>query len=118
MDIKPIYNKEDYNKALKRVETLWGAKKNTPEGDELDIICTLIEKYESETYPILPPDPVEAIKFRMEQMNLKKADLAAYLGGASRVSEILQRKRSLTVKMISSLYKNLGIPPESLLSAQ
>lgn len=118
MNIKPIYTSADYKKALKRVEELWGAKRNTPEGDELDILSILIEKYEENKFQILPPDPVEAIKFRMEQMGLKQADLAPYFGSASRVTEILQRKRKLTVNMIKALYAHLGIPAESLLAGK
>ena len=116
MDIKPIKSELDYDAALKRIEALWDAKKNTVEGDELEIWVTLVEAYESEHYPIYPPDPIEAIKFRMEQMNLRKVDLAKYLGSKSRVTEVLQRKRKLSLNMIKSLYKNLGIPADSLLA--
>lgn len=115
MTIKPIKNNKDYRRAIKRIDKIWDAKKNTPKGDELDILITLVEKYEDEKYPIPPPDPVEAIKFRMEQEGLKNKDLAPYLGGRNRVSEILHRKRDLTVKMIRSLYQNLKIPAESLI---
>ncbi|MGZ5243176.1 MAG: helix-turn-helix domain-containing protein [Bacteroidia bacterium] len=118
MNIRPIYTNADYKKALKRVEELWGSVRNTPEGDELDILSTLIEKYEEGKFEILPPDPVEAIKFRMEQLGLKQADLTPYFGSASRVTEILQRKRKLTVNMIKALYANLGIPAESLLAGK
>ncbi len=118
MNIKPIYTKSDYKKALLRVEKLWGAKRNTPEGDELDILTTLIEKYEEKVFEILPPDPVEALKFRMEQMGLKQADLVPYFGSASRVTEVLKRKRSLTVNMIKALYLHFGIPADSLLAGK
>lgn len=115
MKIKPIKTKSDYEKALRRIETLWDAKKNTPRGDELDILSTLVEVYEERNYTILPPDPVEAIKFRMEQMELSNSDLVPILGGRNRVSEILKRKRNLTVKMIKSLHQKLNIPAESLI---
>ena len=116
MDIRPIKREQDYNSALSRVEELWGAKKDTPEGDELDLLVTLVEAYEMKHYPIAPPDPIDAIKFRMEQMGMTNADMVKYLGSQSRVSEILNRKRSLTLGMIKSLYKGLKIPPEILLA--
>ena len=116
MDIRPIKTEKDYNNAISRIEQLWGAKKDTIEGDELDLLVTLVESYEMKHYPITPPDPVDAIKFRMEQMGMTKADMVKYLGSQSRVSEILNRKRSLTLSMIKSLYKGLKIPPEILLA--
>ena len=115
MNIKPIKTKKDYEAALERIDNLWQAKKNSPEGDELDILATLVEAYEAKNFKILPPDPIEAIKFRMEQLNLTNSDLAPILGGRNRVSEILRRKRNLTVKMIRSLHKELDIPAESLI---
>lgn len=115
MEIKPIKTERDYNEAIVRVEQLWGAKKDTPDGDEFDLLCTLVESYEMKNYSIAPPDPVDAIKFRMEQMDMTKTDLAKYLGSQSRVSEILNRKRKLTLKMVKSLYKELKIPAEVLL---
>lgn len=115
MDIKPIKNEADYKLAIDRVETLWGAKKESPEGDELDILVTLIESWEMKNYPILPPDPVEAIKFRMEQMNLTPADVAKIIGSRSRVSEILKRRRKITLKMAKALHKKLMIPAETFL---
>ncbi len=116
MNIKPIKTEKDYNDAILRVEKLWGAKKNSPDGDELDLLCTIVEAYEMKHYPILPPDPVDAILFRMEQMNMTKTDMAKYIGSQSRVSEILGRKRQLTLKMVKSLYKGLKIPAEILLA--
>jgi HTH-type transcriptional regulator/antitoxin HigA len=95
---------------------LWGANKDSLEGDELDLLCTIVEAYEMKHFPILPPDQVDAIKFRMEQMNMTKSDMAIYLGSQSRVSEILNRKRQLTLKMVKSLYKGLKIPAEILLA--
>ncbi len=116
MNIKPIKSESDYNFSIKRIEELWGAKKDTPEGDELDLLVTIVEAYEMKHFPIAPPDPIDAIKFRMEQMNMSKADLVKYIGSQSRVSEILNRKRNLTLKMIKNLYKELKIPAETLLA--
>ena len=116
MEIRPIKTEQDYNDSIKRIEELWGAKKDTPQGDELDLLATLVESYEMKHYPIAPPDPVEAIKFRMEQMGMTKADMVQYLGSQSRVSEILNKRRKLTLGMIKSLYKGLKIPAEILLA--
>ncbi len=116
MDIRPIKTEQDYNSAINRIEDLWGAKKDTPEGDELDLLVTLVELYELKHYPIAPPDPIDAIKFRMEQMGMTNSDMVQYLGSQSRVSEILNRKRKLTLGMIKSLYKGLKIPAEILLA--
>ncbi len=116
MKIKPIKTEHDYNRFIKRIEFLWGAKKNTPEGDEMDLLCTLVESYEMAHYPIAPPDPIDAIKFRMEQMGMTETDMAKYLGSEIEVSEVLNRKRQLTLKMVKSLYKGLRIPAEILLA--
>jgi HTH-type transcriptional regulator/antitoxin HigA len=116
MDIRPIKTEQDYNNSIKRIEELWGSKKDTPEGDELDLLVTLVESYEMKHHPIPPPDPIDAIKFRMEQMGMNKADMVKYLGSQSRVSEILNRKRSLTLKMVRSLCKGLKIPAEILIA--
>ncbi len=116
MEIKPIKTEQDYNMSIKRIEELWGAKRDTPEGDELDLLCTIVESYEMKYYPIAPPDPIDAIKFRMEQMGMTNADMVKYLGSQSRVSEILNGKRRLTLKMVKSLYKGLKIPAEILLA--
>ena len=105
-----------YNTSIRRIEVLWGAKKDTPQGDELDLLVTLVESYEMKHYPIAPPDPIEAIKFRMEQMDMTKADLVQYIGSQSRVSEILNGRRKLTLGMIKSLYKGLRIPADILLA--
>ncbi len=115
MNIKPIRTKRDYNTTLKQVDELWDAKANSPEADILNILTILIEDYEDKHYEIYPPNPIEAIKFRMEQLGLKNKDIAKLLGGANRVSEILHGKRDLTVKMVRALNKELGIPAESLL---
>src|SRR5665647_3815588 len=116
MEIKPIKTENDYFKSLKSVELLWGSKRDTPEGDELDLLVTIIEAYEMKHYPIAPPDPIDAIQFRMEQLGMTKTDLAKYLGAQSRVSEVLSRKRQLTLKMVKSLYNDLKIPANILLS--
>ena len=106
----------DYGPALKEIEKLWDAKPNTSKGDRLDVLVTLVEAYEQRHYKFDPPDPVEAIKFRMEQLGLKPSDLAKILGGRSRVSEVLNRKRKLTVDMMRSLREHLSIPADSLLA--
>lgn len=116
MDIRPIKNEQDYNFAINKIEELWGAKKDSTKGDELDLLVTLVESYEMKHYPIAPPDPIDAIKFRMEQMGMTNADMVKYLGSQSRVSEILNKKRKLTLGMIKSLYKGLKIPAEILLA--
>jgi HTH-type transcriptional regulator/antitoxin HigA len=115
MEIRPIKTEKDYNTSISRIEVLWGATKDTPQGDELDLLITLVESYELKHYPIAPPDPIDAIKFRMEQMDMTKADLVQYIGSQSRVSEILNGKRKLTLGMIKSLYKGLRIPADILL---
>lgn len=116
MEIRPIRTEQDYNSAMLRIDQLWGTKLDSLEGDELDLLITLVESYEIKNYPIAPPDPIDAIKFRMEQMELTNADMIKYLGSQSRVSEVLNRKRKLTLKMIKSLYKGLKIPAETLLA--
>ena len=116
MTIKPIKTERDYQKALKEIEKLWDAKPNTAKGDRFEVLVTLVEAYEQRYHSIDPPDPIEAIKFRMEPLELKPSDLADILGGRSRVSEILNKKRKLTVEMMRSLRKRLAIPAESLLA--
>ncbi|MFT4602037.1 MAG: HTH-type transcriptional regulator/antitoxin HigA [Arenicella sp.] len=115
MNISPIRSDKDYNKALQRLEDIFDAKPGTKNGDELDILSILIDKYENEHFPIGMPDPVEAIKFRMEQMGMKQKDLIALIGFKSRVSEILNRKRKLTLDMVRKLSKALHIPTEVLI---
>jgi HTH-type transcriptional regulator/antitoxin HigA len=115
MDIKPIRTKADYKTALKAVETLMGARADSPDGDRLGVLVTLIEAYERIHYPMDFPDPVEAIKFAMEQKGLAAKDLEPMIGRTSRVYEVLNHKRSLTLKMIWRLHRQLGIPAESLL---
>jgi HTH-type transcriptional regulator/antitoxin HigA len=115
MDIKAIKSEKDYNQALARLETIFHAEMDTPEGDEAEVLSILIEKYEDEHYPIGMPDPIEAIKFRMEQMGMKQKDLAEAVGFTSRVSEILNKKRKLTLSMIRKLSATLHIPTEVLI---
>ena|ERR1700722_760684 len=103
MSIKPIKTKTDYHKSLLRLEKIFDAKPNTDEGDEAEILSLLIENYENEHYAIKSPDPIEAIKIRMEEMNLKQADLVDVIGSKSRVSEVLNKRRKLTVEMIRHL---------------
>jgi HTH-type transcriptional regulator/antitoxin HigA len=116
MKIKVLKTQEEYNQALKRLEIIFDAPADTPQGDEAELLAMLIEKYEDEHYPIEAPDPIEAIKFRMEQMNMNKNDLAKVIGYKSRVSEIFNRKRKLTLKMIKNLHEKLKIPYESLIT--
>lgn len=115
MDIKPIKTKADYKAALKAVEGLMSAKANSPDGDRLDVLVTLVEAYERQHFPMELPDAVEAIKFRMEQQGLTVKDLEPLIGRSNRVYEVLSRKRSLTLAMIHKLHVGLGIPAESLL---
>ncbi len=115
--ISPINTRKDYEKALVSIDRLWDAKPNTEEGDALDVLTTLVEAYENKYFPITPPGAIEAIKFRMEQMQLGKAEIASILGGANRVSEVLNKKRKLSLKMIRNLHDKLKIPYESLIPA-
>lgn len=115
MNIKPIKTKADYKAALKAVDSRMTAKANTPEGDRLDVLVTLIEAYERKHFPMDLPDAVEAIKFRMEQQGLTAKDLEPMIGRSNRVYEVLNRKRALTLGMIQKLHAGLGIPAESLL---
>ncbi|MCX2839925.1 helix-turn-helix domain-containing protein [Salinimicrobium sp. MT39] len=114
MRIKPIRNEEDYQNALQRIDEIFDAKRGTEEGDELEILAILIDNYENENFPIGMPDPIEAIKFRMEQMGMKQKDLAEVFGFKSRVSEILSKKRKLTLEMVRKLNTTLHIPTEVL----
>jgi HTH-type transcriptional regulator/antitoxin HigA len=114
-EIKPIRSPQDYEVALAEVETLWGAKSGTPEGDRLDVLATLIDAYEAEHFPMDPPDPIEAIKFRMEQQGLTRKDLEGIIGSRARIAEVLDRKRNLSIAMIRRLHERLGIPAEVLI---
>jgi HTH-type transcriptional regulator / antitoxin HigA len=114
-EIRPIRTEADYENALAEVERLWGARLGTPEGDRLDVLATLIDAYESEHHPIDPPDPIEAIKFRMEQQGLTRRDLEGILGSRTRVAEVLNRRRSLSINMMRRLQDKLGISAEVLI---
>ncbi|HFU0229614.1 DNA-binding protein [Vibrio parahaemolyticus] len=114
MNIKPIKTEEDNRVALARISQIFDAEPNTPEGDELDVLATLVEAFEEAHYPIAPPDPIEAIKFRMEQQGLEDKDLVPFLGQRSRVTEILNRQRRLSISMIRKLHEGLRIPLDSL----
>lgn len=115
MEIKPIKSARDYRHALKEIEGLMRARRNTPQGDRLDVLVTLVEAWEAKHYPIDLPDPIEAIKYHMEQKGLSPQDLIPFVGGRNRVYEVLARKRPLTLKMIQRLHGGLGIPAESLI---
>jgi HTH-type transcriptional regulator/antitoxin HigA len=117
MNIKPIKTEEDYNEALERLEVIFDAPENSPEGDEVQILGMLIENYENEHFAIGLPDPIEAIKFRMEQMGYTQADLAGIIGLKSRASEILNRKRKLSLEMIRKLHEKMNIPTNVLIQA-
>jgi HTH-type transcriptional regulator/antitoxin HigA len=114
-NVKPIRTERDYDAALKEVERLWGAKTGTPDGDRLDVLATLIEAYEDRQYPMDPPDPIEAIKFRMEQQGLTRKDLEPLIGTRTRVAEVLNRRRGLSIEMIRRLHKTLGISADVLI---
>ena len=115
MDITPIRTEKDYRRALGRLEVIFDAKRGTKEGDELEILSILVDKYESEKFPIGMPDPISAINFRMEQMGLKQKDLVEMIGFKSRVSEVMNKKRKLTLDMIRRLNAQLHIPTEVLI---
>jgi HTH-type transcriptional regulator/antitoxin HigA len=117
MDIKPIKNESDYDAVLAEIAELMDARANTPDGDRLDVLVTLVEAYEEKHWRVNPPDPIEAIKLRMQQRGLSRSDLEKVLGSKSRVSEVLNRKRPLTIEMIRRLHGKLGIPAESLIQA-
>lgn len=116
MNIKPIRNDDDLRAAFARLETIFQAPEGTPEADEMEILVALVEVYENKHYAIGPADPVEAIKFRMEQQGLAAKDLEPYIGSSGRVSEVLNRKRALSLRMVKRLHDGLKIPYESLLS--
>jgi len=115
MEIKPIKTESDYSAALLEVENLMNARLNTPKGDKLDVLVTLIEAYEDKYHQILPPDPIEAIIHQMESQELSRKDLEPLIGSRARVSEILNKKRSLSINMIRKLQEGLGISAETLI---
>ena len=114
-EIKPTRSEADHAAALSEVERLWGARSDTPEGDRLDVLATLIDAYENEHHPIDPPDPIAAIKFRMEQQGLIRKDLEGILGSRTRIAEVLNRRRGLSINMIRRLHDKLGISAEVLI---
>jgi len=116
MDIQPIKTEEDYKSALRTIEDLWDSDVDTPNGDRLEILITLVDAYEAVHHPIYPPDPVAAIEFHMDQNEMTRADLEPYIGTRARVSEVLNRRRNLSIEMIRSLNEGLGIPLESLVA--
>ncbi len=118
MNIQPIKNKKDYEATLKKIESLMDAKRNSPDFDELEVLSILVEKYEDEHFPINSPDPIESIKFRMEQMGLSQSDLVPVIGSRSKVSEVLSGKRGLSVRMIRALHDRLKIPAEILIQGK
>jgi HTH-type transcriptional regulator/antitoxin HigA len=115
MNISPIKTKQDHINALNRVEVLWDAEPNTPQGDEFEVLVTLVSAYENEHYPIDAPNPIDAIKFRMEQQGLLDVDLVPMIGQRSKVSEVLNKKRKLSISMIRKLNEKLKIPLDSLI---
>lgn len=114
MDIRPIRNEEDHAAALREIERLWGAPVGSPEGDKLDVLATLVDAYESAHWPAAEADPVEMLRFALEEMGHSQAELGAILGSRSRASEVLNRRRALTVDMIDKISRAWGIPREVL----
>ena len=114
-EVKPIRTNKDYEKTMQEVETLWGAKSGTPKGDRLDVLATLIDAWETAHYPMDPPDPIEAIKLRMEQQGLTRKDLEGIIGTRARIAEVLSGKRELSIAMIRRLNAELNIPAETLI---
>ena len=115
IELKPIRTDADYEAAMAQVEQLWGARSGTPDGDRLDVLATLIDAYEAVHHPMDPPDPIDAIKFRMEQQGMTRKDLESIIGGRGRVAEVLNRRRSLSIDMIRRLHDVLGISAEVLI---
>lgn len=115
--IRPIRTDADHDAAMAEVERLWGAKEGTPDGDRLDVLATLIDAYEAKRWPIAAPDPIAAIEFRLDQQGLTRKDLEPFIGSRARVSEIMNRKRPLTLPMIRKLSAGLGIPADVLIGA-
>jgi len=118
MIIRPIRNDEDHSKAMERIEALWGAEPGTPEADQLEVLVTLVDAYEAEHHAVDPPDPIDALRFRMEQAGMTRKDLEPYIGSRARVSEVLNRRRTLTLAMIRRLRDGLGIPADVLLGRE
>ena len=118
MIIRPIRKPSDHESALKRIQALMSAKPGTDDGDELDVLATLVEAYEARHFPIESPDPIEAIRFRMEQMGMERKDLEPFIGSRARVSELLNKRRGLSLTMIRALHEELDIPLEALIGRE
>jgi HTH-type transcriptional regulator/antitoxin HigA len=118
MDIHPIRNQRDHARALREIERLWGAPSRTPAADKLEVLVTLVDAYESRHHPIDPPDPIDAIRFRLEQMGLTRRDLVDIIGSRARISEVFNRRRPLTIAMIAKLRDRLGISADVLIGPQ
>jgi HTH-type transcriptional regulator/antitoxin HigA len=116
--IQPIRTRGDHDAALIRIEALWDAQPGTPEHDEIEVLSILVSAYEDERWPILPPDPIDAIKFHMEQNGFSQKDFAGIIGSSSRASEVLNRRRSLTIDMIKAIHRAWSVPLESLIGAE
>ena len=116
MEIKPIKNQVEYEAAMRYLKTIWSSELNTPDGDNLEMMLMLIEKYEAEKFPFPKLDPIDAIKYKMEENNLSQNDLIKFFGTKSRVSEVLNKKKPLTLKMIKNLHQGFGIPAEVLIA--
>lgn len=114
-ELKPIRTKADHDVALAEIERLWGSPTGTPNGDRLDVLATLVDVYETQTYPMDPPDPIEAIQFRMEQLGMTRKDLEPLIGTRARVTEVMNRKRGLSIDMIRRLQQQLGISADILI---
>jgi HTH-type transcriptional regulator / antitoxin HigA len=114
-EVKPIRSEADYEAAMEEVAALWGAKSGTPDGDRLDVLATLIDVYEAKHHALDAPDPIEAIKFRMEQQGMTRRDLEGIIGTRTRIAEVLNRKRGLSIDMIRRLHDQLGIPADVLI---
>src|SRR6266852_744980 len=114
-EVKPIRSEADYEAALAEIERLWGTELGTPEGDRLDVLATLVDAYEGQHHPVDPPDPIEAIRFRMEQQGLTRRELEGMIGTRTRIAEVLNRKRGLSISMIRRLHQQLGISAEVLI---
>ena len=115
MEIRPIRTKTDYERTLKEIESLWGAREGTPEGDRLDVLATLVAAYEEKRFPMDPPEPLDAIRFRLEQQGLDSRALVGIIGSRSRVYEVMQGKRGLSLEMIRRLHQRFGIPTDVLI---
>ena len=117
MSMRPIKTETDYDRALAEIETVFDAQPDTPEGDKLEVLTTLVEAYERKHHPVLPPDPIEALLYHLESRGLTRRDLQPYIGSRARVAEVLNRRRALTMAMVRRLHEGLGISAEALIQA-